>query len=153
MFSDTFVMDGGEAEAVGFHRTGGGKEVYEDAVREALAAILATDDEPEEDSMHRGVNGRAWQAFCERVVDEQVAPTVVIDFAYADKGGLDLKVRERSQCASVRASVRMCETLVAFKFGHGIKMVWRGAPPPWAPAAAECPWMMHALLLTAHAGW
>ena len=102
-------MEGEEREVDAFHPTSGSKEVREDAVREALDAIFATDDEREEDSAHRGVNGPAWQAFCKRVKKKQVAPTVVIDFAFADKGGLNLQVKERSP-ASVRASVHLRDT-------------------------------------------
>jgi hypothetical protein len=81
-------------------------------VRAALEAIRATDagapsQMPDKEDEHAGqtrgfCHFREWQAFCERVARGEAKPSCVIDFPYADKGGLDLvgddRLLERMYC-------------------------------------------------------
>mmetsp|Transcript_35951 Transcript_35951/g.90519 ORF Transcript_35951/g.90519 Transcript_35951/m.90519 type:complete len:1148 (-) Transcript_35951:222-3665(-) len=67
-------------------------------VQDALDALVAADENPEEDEMEesvqveRGLSLAGWRKFCTRVAEGQVTPTCVIDFPYEDKGsgGLNL---------------------------------------------------------------
>jgi len=73
-------------------------ETMNSIIKDALDAIAATDKsimDSKSDEVHRGMDLSSWTKFCERVGKGQVKPTCVIDFPWADHGGLNFQGNDR----------------------------------------------------------